>query len=476
MEIQIERLSATSRLLIISLPDEEVRGEVVEKLKDLCKTITIPGFRKGRTPFKVVESRFGQTVLRDVLVDAARKNTDTYLEENSITPIYGPVLRDYYRDEPDMHKIEMYFEVILKLRQLGVEGEKIIEPKVEIADADVLETVESWRQENHKWVVVDRSARQTDRVIVDVATKIDGEVVDDGSQKNLKIEIQPDEDEFEDELVSGEVNSVLVGKACVGLHAGDEVTVPAGLGDAADEADTSTYTIKVHSIEEPTNEFTDKFLKSLGVQSEADENFLSHARKSLEQDFRYRMDSALRLQVVEALLGRNSFGVPRSLVESQVKEYFKFTGYSVGEFEESGVDWMNTEMGQYVRRFIENLLLNEMINFELLKECEHLIDSSDEAFQTHTQELMSLSPTPEEVEKNIEERPSEFKSEFHLMQVIRGLASKADYEVQSMTMQEFNEWDRKLRRKKDRADEEQPEDEAAAEKLIVDPSGQPIRE
>ena len=476
MEIQIERLSSTSRLLTISLPDEEVRSEVVEKLKNLCKTITVPGFRKGRTPFKVVESRFGETVLREVLAEAARKNTDTYLEENSITPVYGPVLRDYSRDEPSMHEFEMYFEVIPKLRQFGLEGEKIIEPKVEIADADVLEEVEGWRKEYRKWVVVDRSAQQTDRVTVDVATKIDGEVVDDGSQKNLKIEIQSSEDESEKNYAPGGIDPVLVGKACTGLNAGDEVTVPAGLGAAADEEDLSTYTIKVHSIEEPTNEFTDEFLKILGVQSEADENFLTHARKFLEQEFRYKMNHALRFQVVGALLERNSFGVPRSLVDSQIREYFKLTGYSMAEFEEAGIDWMDTEIGRYVHRIMENRLIDELVNFELLNENEHLFDSSDEAFQTHTQKLVSLSPTPEATKKTIEENSFEYKTNFHLMQIIRGLASKADYEVRNMTMQEFKEWDQGLRRKKDREDEEQQEDEASAEKLIVDPSGQPIRE
>lgn len=474
MDIQIQELDSSSRLLTVALPDEEVQGEVVERLKKMCRTVTIPGFRKGRTPFKVVESRFRESVFRNVLTDFARDSADTYMEENSIRPVYGPVMRDYSQEQ-SMHKFELFFEVLPKLSQWSIAGQEIIEPKVELTDADVLEEIENWRQDNRKWVVVDRSAKQADRVTVDVTTKINDEVVDDGGQKNLKIAIPSSEDEFKDDTGLGEFDSALIGKACTGLKAGDEVTVPAGLEDATEGSDPSTYTIKVHSVEESTNEFTDNFLKLLGVQSEAEENFLSHARKLLEQDFRNIVDGALKRQVVETLLERNNFVAPRSLIEAQVKHQTKEMGYSVEEFEESGMDWMKTEVGQFIHSYIEKQIVDELVNIELLSKNTSFIDSSDEAFQAHTQELVSLSPTPEETKKSIEENSDKYKTKFELMQVIRGLASEGAYEVRSMTKQEFHEWVHSLNHRKP-GEEEQQEDEAAAENLIVDSSGQPIRE
>ena len=477
MDIQIQELDSSGRLLTVALPDEEVQGEVVERLKKMCRTVTIPGFRKGRTPFKVVESRFRESVFRNVLTDFARDSADSYMEENSIRPVYGPVVQDYSQEQ-SMHKFELFFEVLPKLSQWSIAGQEIIEPKVELTDADVLEEIEIWRKENRKWVVVDRSAKQADRVTVDVTTKINDEVVDDGRQKNLKIAIPSnEEDEFEDDtdLGVGELDSALIGKACTGLKAGDEVTVPAGLEDATEGSDPSTYTIKVHSVEEATNEFTDNFLKLLGVQSEAEENFLSHARKLLEQDFRNIAEEALKRQVVEILLDRNNFVAPRSLIEAQVRHQTKEMGYSVEEFEESGMDLMKTEVGQFIRSYIENQIVDDLVNIELLSKNTNLIDSSDEAFQAHTQELVSLSPTPEETKKSIEENSDKYKTEFGIMQVIRGLASEGDYEVRSMTKQEFDEWVHRLNHSEP-GEEEQQEDEATTEKLIVDSSGQPIRE
>jgi len=475
MDIQIQELDSSGRLLTVALPDEEVQGEVVERLKKMCRTVTIPGFRKGRTPFKVVESRFRESVFRNVLTDFARDSADTYMEENSIRPVYGPIMRDYSQEQ-SMHKFELFFEVLPKLSQWSIAGQEIIEPKVELTDADVLAEIENWRKENRKCVVVDRSAQQADRVIVDVTTKINDEVVDDGGQKNLVIAIPSDEDEFEDDIDPGDFDSVLIGKACIGLKAGDEVTVPAGLEDAAEGTDPSTYTIKVHSVEEATNEFTDNFLKLLGVQSEAEENFLPHARKFLEREFRHKVDSTLKHQVVETLLERNNFVAPRSLIEAEVRQYTKSIGYSVEEFEESGMDWMKTEVGQFIRSYIEKQIVDELVKIELLSQNTNLIDSSDEAFQAHTQELVSLSPTPEETKKNIEENSDTYKTSFGIMQVIRGLAKEGDYEVRGMTVQEFNEWENSLNHAKSGEDDEQQEDEAVAENLIVDSSGQPIRE
>ena len=475
MDIQIQELDSSGRLLTVALPDEEVQGEVVERLKKMCRTVTIPGFRKGRTPFKVVESRFRESVFRNVLTDFARDSAETYMKENSINPVYGPVMRDY-SSEQSMHKFELFFEVLPRLSQWSIAGQEIIEPKVEITDADVLEEVENWRKDNRKWVVVDRSAKQADRVTVDVTTKINDEVVDDGGQKNLVIAIPSDEDEFEDDIDPGDFDSALIGKACTGLKAGDEVTVPAGLEDAAEGSDPSTYTIKVHSVEESTNEFTDNFLKFLGVQSEAEENFLSHARKLLEQDFRNIVEEALKRQVVEILLDRNNFVAPRSLIEAEVRHRTKEMGYSVEEFEESGMDWMKTEVGQFIRSYIEKQIVDDLVDIELLSKNTKLIDSSDETFQAHTQELVSLSPNPEETKKSIEENSDKYKTNFGIMQVIRGLASEGDYEVRSMTVQEFHEWVHRLNYSGPGEDDEQQEDEAATENLIVDSSGQPIRE
>lgn len=475
MDIQIQELDSSGRLLTVALPDEEVQGEVVERLKKMCRTVTIPGFRKGRTPFKVVESRFRESVFRNVLTDFARDSADTYMEENSIRPVYGPIMRDYSQEQ-SMHKFELFFEVLPKLSQWSIAGQEIIEPKVDLTDADVLAEIENWRKENRKCVVVDRSAQQADRVIVDVTTKINDEVVDDGGQKNLVIAIPSDEDEFEDDIDPGDFDSVLIGKACIGLKAGDEVTVPAGLEDAAEGTDPSTYTIKVHSVEEATNEFTDNFLKLLGVHSEAEENFLPQARKFLEREFRHKVDSTLKHQVVETLLDRNKFVAPRSLIEAEVRQYTKSIGYSVEEFEESGMDWMKTEVGQFIHSYIEKQIVDELVKIELLSQNTNLIDSSDEAFQAHTQELVSLSPTPEETKKSIEENSDTYKTNFGIMQVIRGLAKEGDYEVRGMTVQEFNEWENGLNHAKSGEDDEQQEDEAATENLIVDSSGQPIRE
>ena len=65
MDVSIENTGAIGRRMTVKVPAEQLDGAVVARLKRLARTAKIPGFRPGKIPMKVIESRFADQALAE---------------------------------------------------------------------------------------------------------------------------------------------------------------------------------------------------------------------------------------------------------------------------------------------------------------------------------------------------------------------------------------------------------------------------
>lgn len=88
MKTDVETLSPTRVKMTVQLPFEELQPSFDEAYKSIGKQITVPGFRKGKVPSRVIEQRFGRgAVLEEVINDAVPKAYETALREQEIVPV-----------------------------------------------------------------------------------------------------------------------------------------------------------------------------------------------------------------------------------------------------------------------------------------------------------------------------------------------------------------------------------------------------
>ena len=76
--------------MTITVPAGELDQRIETRILRLAKTAKLPGFRPGKIPRKVVESRFSSQVLQEAVEELIDSSYRDALQEKSIVPVGLP--------------------------------------------------------------------------------------------------------------------------------------------------------------------------------------------------------------------------------------------------------------------------------------------------------------------------------------------------------------------------------------------------
>ena len=108
MKSDVENLSPTRVKLTVDMPFEELTPQLDAAYKRIAAQVTVPGFRKGKVPNRVIDQRFGRPlVLEEAVNEAVPAAFDLAVAENDLKPVGSPdfdvqELND--GREPDVHR------------------------------------------------------------------------------------------------------------------------------------------------------------------------------------------------------------------------------------------------------------------------------------------------------------------------------------------------------------------------------------
>ena len=100
MEVRVEEISALTKKITVTLPEEVVRPKIDEAYEKLRKDIKIKGFRKGKVPRTIivktykpqVEAEVGEKLVQDTYFDA--------IEKQGLDPVVHPEISSItYNDD-----------------------------------------------------------------------------------------------------------------------------------------------------------------------------------------------------------------------------------------------------------------------------------------------------------------------------------------------------------------------------------------
>ena len=61
--VKLEKIDGSKVVLEIEVPEEKVAEALEKAYRKVVKTVSLPGFRKGKVPRPILESRFGVEIL-----------------------------------------------------------------------------------------------------------------------------------------------------------------------------------------------------------------------------------------------------------------------------------------------------------------------------------------------------------------------------------------------------------------------------
>ena len=315
----VETVSALERRLNASIPQQAIRSQVSERLKNIGRTVKIAGFRPGKVPTKIVEQYYGAQAWQDALSDALQHSFSEASQLNNLkvagSPQFEVKTKDQNAEQIEYSAtFEVYPEVVLGDLS-GVSIERLV---YQLTQADVDSTIATLRKQRTTFDKVDRAAQAEDRVIVDFVGKLGGEIFQGGEGKDVPV-------------VLGAGNMLADFEAAItGMKAGEtksfDMTFPEDYHGKDVAGKQVNFTVTLHAVEAPhLPEVDAEFVKSVGIADGDVSKLEGEIRNNLTREVARRLSARNKDAAMNALLKVTVFEVPRVLLEWEMQALMEQT-------------------------------------------------------------------------------------------------------------------------------------------------------
>jgi trigger factor len=372
MQVSIETLDGLERRMTVQVPSKTVTQAVEKKLNDLRKTIKIDGFRPGKVPLKVVQQKFGGHVRQEVISDVIESSYHEAIIQENVRPAGMPSIESVNSKDKEDMSFTATFEIYPEIEELVFDTIKIEKPVAEVTDKDLEAMIQNLREQRKQWSEVQRKATTGDQVMVDFEGRIDGELFEGGTGKDMPVEIGAGAmlEEFEAGLK--------------GIKAGEEKRVEVGFPDdyhgkevAGKKAEFTLRATRVSEAVVP--ELDASLVKSYGIEDGDLDKFRADVRDKMVNELRQKIKQEIKHAAMRGLLEENDIIAPSALVAEEVKSLKLQAAERSGQnIESSDSSALPDEMFQEDadKRVRLGLLVGEVIKRENIELDAALVEST----------------------------------------------------------------------------------------------------
>lgn len=334
--------------LTIEITKAEFEAAKDKAFKKTGKNITVPGFRKGKAPRKMIEKLYGEGVFFEEAFNIIYPDAmEMAVEKSGIKPVGRA---DVDLGEPAeeggltiIAKVPVEPEVELG-EYKGIEVEK---ETVKVLQADVKAELNRMAQRNARTETVERKAKKNDTVDIDFEGFVDGVPFEGGKAEHHELTLGSGAfiPGFEDQLI--------------GCKAGDEkdvvVTFPEEYHAKELAGKEATFKCKVHKVEETIlPEIDDEFAKDVSDTCETLDDLKKEITERLKAERQEAADNAFEEKVLDAVIDGMKADIPAAMIDSQVDTIVQDFGYRLqmqGMGLEQYLKMTGTEMGAFRAMF-----------------------------------------------------------------------------------------------------------------------------
>ena len=334
--------------LTIEITKAEFEAAKDKAFKKTGKNITVPGFRKGKAPRKMIEKLYGEGVFFEEAFNIIYPDAmEMAVEKSGIKPV-GRADVDLGDPAEEggltiIAKVPVEPEVELG-EYKGIEVEK---ETVKVLQADVKAELNRMAQRNARTETVERKAKKNDTVDIDFEGFVDGVPFEGGKAEHHELTLGSGAfiPGFEDQLI--------------GCKAGDEkdvvLTFPEEYHAKELAGKEATFKCKVHKVEETIlPEIDDEFAKDVSDTCETLDDLKKEITERLKAERQEAADNAFEEKVLDAVIDGMKADIPAAMIDAQVDTIVQDFGYRLqmqGMGLEQYLKMTGTEMGAFRAMF-----------------------------------------------------------------------------------------------------------------------------
>ena len=399
MSLQVEKMEKNMAKLTIEVSAEDVEKAMQSAYQKAKGRISIPGFRKGKAPRKMIEQMYGKGVFLEDAVNALiPEHYSKALGECELEIVSQPKI-DLVQTEPGKALI-FTAEVAVKPEVTLGEYKGVVVPKseIEVTDEEVDAEVKKEQEKNSRTInVEDRAAQLNDIVTIDFEGSVDGVPFDGGQATEYPLTLGSNTfiPGFEDQLVGAKV--------------GDDVDVKVTFPEeyqakelAGKEAIFKCAVKKIEAKELP--ELDDDFAKDVSEFDTLAE-YKEHVKTNLVEKKENEAKHAKEDAAVDKIIENAQMDIPEAMLETQCRQmlddfsrrmqsqglsmdqYFQFTGMTAEKM-------MEDMKPQALKRIQTRLVLEKVAEVENIQPTEEEVNEEiskmAEAYKMEADKLKEL--------------------------------------------------------------------------------------
>ncbi len=430
LTIQIEELEQQQQRVLIEVPEERIKKEMRKNARKLAYDLRIPGFRKGKAPYRVIIKRVGEANLRaEAQEELVQPLYEEAIAQEKIT-VYGQPSFDDTKQWPLRFVYTISLPPTVELGDYRALRRDVDE--INISEEAIDEAINSILEEYVILDDVDRPVEVGDLVLLDGH----GELVIDIEEDEYLEETAVDPDEIEDideeeeeedwsdSIIFDEENTELVMDSnelfpgtpfvdhIIGLSAGESCeftfTFPDDYADEELAGKEVEFSIDVTNVQSRTlPELTDEFVLELKQKEETVAELRESTEKLLIRQAKDDIQNDLLDALGKDLVADATITYPQNAIEMEIddmiedvkaqieqsgwkmEDYLRLQGQGEDEFREDFRENATT-------RLTTNLALGEFLKQE------------------------KITVSMEDLEAEIEKRLDSFTDDENLRNSIRG--------------------------------------------------------
>ncbi|MCW8896179.1 trigger factor [Sulfurimonas sp.] len=398
MEIKTNKIDGANAEIEAAIPREAIDANLEKIAKELAKTASVQGFRKGKVPVSVVKKQYGEKLVQDAEAEALRAVLNKGLDELKIAMeslIGEPNISKFVKSDD---KIDVIVKVALRPQiDLGKYSEMVEEfDKPAVSDEDVEKRLEQLADSQGKFVDLKRKrmAREGDSVILDFEGSIDGELFEGGAAKEFALVLGSGQfiPGFEDQVIGMKIGEEKIVK----------VTFPENYGGEKLAGKDAEFKVTVHNIQEKTKvEIDDALAEKVlaGQDNPTLENLKAQIKAQLQAEAVAKLyNEDLKPALLETFVSKINFDLPEFVVDQEIDVSLNKKASTMSEEEIQELRDNNDKLEALRETFRDEAQKSVKATFiiDALASAESIKVEDNEVMQTIYYEAMQMGQDPKE--------------------------------------------------------------------------------
>lgn len=369
MKSSVERIEPTRVKLSIEAPYADLKPSVDEAYKEIAKQISVPGFRRGKVPARIIDQRVGRAA---VIQEAVNNSLDGFfrqaIADNDIQPLGTPEIDDLEmpgldgKEEGDL-TFTVEVDAVPEFELPDYSSLEVEVEPLEVTDEDVEKELDDLRSRFGSLKSVDRPAEKDDFVTLDLTAKIDDEEIDSASDISYQVGAGT--------MLDG------MDEALEGLSADEETTFETKLAGGEHEGEDAQVTIKLTAVKERELPEADDDFAQLASEFDTIDELKEDLKTQAKSNKELQQGVEARDKVLELLIEKLDLPVPSRVVEEEVKRHLEGEGRE--DDEEHGAEVREQTEKQLRAQFIlDKVQSKEEIEVTQPELIEYIITSAQQ--------------------------------------------------------------------------------------------------